>query len=178
MQLAAIVRSMPDGTADPSSFYRLNEEVAAELARLELAGALDRLQELLRAAGSELWISAARPDQGLEELLGVLRPRRAPPRAELTAPAGEAEDPGEGCGCAQPASPAWVELLREEEQDPRGGWDSQGYLAARSRFRVELPDGSAREVYMPDHVCPSCLHEEGNALAGCARTCARCAFSW
>lgn len=166
---------------DPSAFYRLNEELAAELARLERDGQLTRLQELLAAGGSELWISAARPAEGLEELLGVLRPgRRAPaPEAPAIASAGADEpDPGDGCGCALPASEAWVEALRELERTPPGGWDSEGYLAARSRFRVELPDGSVREVYMPDHVCPSCLHEEGNALSECARRCARCAFSW
>lgn len=166
---------------DPSAFYRLNEELAAELSRLERAGQLTRLQELLAAAGSELWISAARPGDGLEELLGVLRPgRRAPASSEAPAvgQAADEPDPGEGCGCAQPASEAWVEALRELERTPPGGWDSEGYLAARSRFRVELPDGTVSEVYMPDHVCPSCLHEEGNALGECARRCARCAFSW
>lgn len=167
---------------DPSEFYRLNEEVAAELARLEQTGALDRLQALLSAAGAELWISSARPGQGLEELLGVLRPRTAgadgPGQAAGLTPPTQEEDPGDGCGCAQPASPAWIEALRELERTPPGGWDSQGYLAARSRFRVELPDGTVREVYMPDHVCPSCLHEEGNALDACARSCARCAFQW
>lgn len=164
---------------DPSRFYRLNEEVSAELARLAGSGTLDRLLELLDAGGSELWISAARPAEGLEELLGVLRARRAGDERPLAmAPLAAAKDDGEGCGCAVPASEAWVEALRELEREPRGGWESEGYLAARSRFRVELPDGGAREVYMPDHVCPACYHEEGNALDGCARTCARCAFRW
>ena len=162
---------------DPSRFYRLNEELAAELARLATSGALDRLQELLSAGGSELWVSAARPEDGLEELLGVLRPGR-PAVSAVAPPRADAHDDGEGCGCAAPASEAWVEALRELEREPGGGWESEGWMAARSRFRVELPDGTVREVYMPDHVCPSCLHEEGNALDACARSCARCAFQW
>jgi hypothetical protein len=43
---------------------------------------------------------------------------------------------------------------------------------------VTLPDGTAREVYMPDHVCPSCFNDQDNHIDECARVCTRCAFRW
>ena len=39
------------------------------------------------------------------------------------------------------------------------------------------PEGP-REVYMPDHVCPSCFHDEDNTLDACSRACAVCGFTW
>ena len=160
---------------DPSTFYRVNEEVARELERLDRAGALDGLRALLEASGAELWVSAARPRDGFEELVGVLRPGpRGAGAAQGVSPL--PPPPGavaEGCSCgeedpmAPPASAAGA-----------GGWDHASVLAQRSRFTVELPDGTAREVYMPDHVCPSCLNELDNHIAGCARVCARCDFKW
>lgn len=124
----------PDALRDPTAFFRLNEELARELARLQATGALARLEELLTSAGSELWLAAVRPQDGLEEPLGALRP-------------GQPFDPEEA-------------------------------LTARSRFQVALPDGSVREVYMPDHVCPACFNDQDNVIDSCARACARCSFRW
>lgn len=163
-----------DLASDPSRFYRLNEEVALELARLEREGHLARLQELLAAGGLELWVSSTVRREGLEELLGVLRPPSVASAAEIPTPTGlpPASPPGEpGCGCdaaGESAPPA----ARE------GGWDHESVLATRSRFQVLYPDGEAREVYMPDHICPLCLNEEGNVLDSCARACASCGFRW
>lgn len=120
---------------DPSPFFRLNEEVARELTRLEASGALDGLRGLLGAAGAELWVTSARPADGLEELVGILRPGP-------------------------------------------GGWDPAGVLATRSRFVVTYPDGATREVYMPDHICPSCWNDQDNVISDATRRCARCAFAW
>ncbi|MEZ6185121.1 MAG: hypothetical protein R3F62_08955 [Planctomycetota bacterium] len=158
-------------TPDPSSFYRVNEELAHELERLEQAGHLERLLELLDAADVELFVSAARPREGLEELIGVLRPRSATPPGPRPLP----QAPEASEGCAGPPSAAHVGALRRAAA--RGGWDHAGVLAARSRFKVELPDGP-REVYMPDHVCPRCFHDEDNTLESCARRCAVCGFAW
>jgi len=158
-------------TPDPSSFYRVNEELAQEFARLESEGQLERILELLAAGNVELYVSAVRPTEGLEELIGTVRPRgeaaalpRRLPQVQAAADA-----------CAGPPAPGQVATLRAAAS--RGGWDHEGVLATRSRFRVELPDGP-REVYMPDHVCPSCFHDEDNTLDSCARSCAVCGFSW
>lgn len=161
--------------ADPSTFYRVNEELARELERLDRTGALDGLRALLEASGAELWVSAARPKDGFEEALGVLRPGpRGAGEARGVSPLPPPEaQAAEGCSCGEddpttaPAAGA-----------PAGGWDHASVLAQRSRFTVELPDGTAREVYMPDHVCPACLNELDNHIAGCARVCARCEFTW
>ncbi|MCO5172351.1 MAG: hypothetical protein M9894_39130 [Planctomycetes bacterium] len=159
---------------DPSAFYRVNEEVARELERLDRAGALDGLRALLEGAGAELWVSAARPGDGLEEVVGVLRPGPRPER-----PAGvpglppAPAIPTDGCGCGAEG----VDLPAASEAHA-GGWDHAGVLTTRSRFTVELPDGTAREVYMPDHVCPSCFNDHDNLIDACARVCARCAFRW
>ena len=118
---------------DPSSFYRLNEAIAAELARLDAAGHLARLRELTGEAGVELLLTSIREREGLEELVGGLGP---------------------------------------------GGWDAERYLATRSQFNVVLPEDGPREVYMPDHICPACLNEDGNVIDGCARRCQACAFAW
>lgn len=158
---------------DPSAFYRVNEEVARELERLDRAGALDGLRALLDGAGAELWVSAARPEDGLEELVGVLRPgpRAARPTGVPPLPPAPAA-PAEGCGCGAEGEAA------DAPPAPAGGWDHAGVLTTRSRFTVELPDGTAREVYMPDHVCPSCFNDHDNLIDACARVCARCAFRW
>lgn len=58
---------------DLSLFYRLNEEIARELQRLEKAGHLDALRTLVEAANVELLVSSSRPAEGLEEVLGALR---------------------------------------------------------------------------------------------------------
>ncbi|RMG16965.1 MAG: hypothetical protein D6731_05045 [Planctomycetota bacterium] len=63
---------------DPSSFYRINEELAAELARLDREGHLERLRALLAAGDAELWVASVRPHEGLEELLGRLRAPQEP----------------------------------------------------------------------------------------------------
>lgn len=159
---------------DPSAFYRVNEEVARELERLDRSGALERLRGLLEGAGAELWVSAARPRDGLEELVGVLRPGTRGAAAgvpDLPPAPGEV---AEGCSCG----PGDEEVPGAAAGDARGGWDHAGVLAARSRFTVELPDGTAREVYMPDHVCPSCFNDADNRIDACARVCTRCAFRW
>lgn len=162
---------------DPSAFYRVNEEVARELERLDRSGALEPLRALLEGSGAELWVSAAKPGEGLEELLGILRPgprtdaRRAPVMGLPPVAGPRSEDAGCGCGSADDGE-------GQGQGAVAGGWDHAGVLAARSRFVVELPDGSAREVYMPDHVCPSCFSDEENQIDGCARVCARCAFRW
>lgn len=158
--------------ANPSSFFRLNEEIALELSRLEREGQLARLQELLRDAGVELLVSSVRAAEGLEELIGILR---APADDEAALPVRRDLPPSssegsEGCGCA----PAEAAAARS----PRGGWDHEGVLAARSRFTVVYRDGTAGEVYMPDHVCPTCWNEAGNKIDACARVCGACGFTW
>ena len=163
-----------DRPGDPSRFFRLNEEVALELARLEREGHLARLQELLSAGGLELWVSSTVRREGLEELVGVLRPGAvsAPEAAPLPTGLPPASPPGEpGCGCdpARESAPPAASVA---------GWDHEGVLATRSRFEVLYPDGVAREVYMPDHICPLCWNEEGNVLESCARACTSCGFRW
>jgi hypothetical protein len=59
---------------DLSLFYRLNEEIAHELERLGQAGHLDALRALVEAGNVELFVSTVRPAEGLEEVLGALRP--------------------------------------------------------------------------------------------------------
>lgn len=167
--------------ADPSSFYRLNEEIAAEVRRLEETGALAPLQELLRAGGQELLVASVRRREGLEELVGVLGPRVATPGAGLepAAPAVSlppALDPsGEPAACD--CGPAGAAEAPSGEA-PRAGWDAESYLATRSRFTALFPDGEARELYMPDHVCPLCLNDEANWIEDCGRACASCDFRW
>lgn len=167
---------MSDAWSDPSTFFRLNEELAAEVARLDRAGALDRLKELLAAAEAELWIASARPDAGLEELLGVLRPGEpgpAPPRTGLPpAPAEVAS----GCNCGP--SDARADRAPAAVDPLPSGWDHERVLAARSRFTLRTPSGEPREVYMPDHICPACWNEAGNHIASCDRTCGACGFAW
>ena len=178
------------GRADPSSFYRLNEEIALELARLERDGALDRLLGLLGAAEVELLVSSARPREGLEELIGALRPRPAaqaatrveaaePPTRRSLGPA--PAEVREGCGCSPPteraADPPGTPTTGAPAR-PRGGWDHESFLAARSQFTLADPMGETREVYMPDHVCPSCWNDEDNQLRSCSRECVACGFSW
>ncbi|HBP22511.1 MAG TPA: hypothetical protein DEA08_32620 [Planctomycetes bacterium] len=162
-----------DRPGDPSRFYRLNEEVALELARLSREGHLARLQELLAAGGLELWVSSTVRREGLEELVGVLRPQSVnaspSPRATGLPPAQAPGEPGCGCDAAGESAPPPAS---------EGGWDHESVLATRSRFEVLYPDGEAREVYMPDHICPLCLNEEGNVLESCARVCASCGFRW
>ncbi len=58
---------------DLSLFYRLNEEIAREVERVEQAGHLDALRTLVEAANVELLVCSARPTEGLEEVLGALR---------------------------------------------------------------------------------------------------------
>lgn len=165
---------------DPSSFYRLNEEIARELARLEREGQLDRLLRLLADADVKLRVTSFRDREGLEEMLGVLEPRRAdaaeevgfelglsPVRPKLAGCAG-------GCGSVDEAR---TEGVARELESPRGGFDFESYMTARSQF-VVVKDGEAREVYMPDHLCPSCWNDLGNKISECARACGRCGFEW
>jgi len=164
---------MPEAWHDPSAFFRLNEELAAEVGRLERAGALDRLKELLAAGDSELWVAAVRPRVGLEEAIGVLRPG-APgaelPRGELAPTPLAAPGP---CDCGpDAAAPAGASA------PATSGWDAAGVLAARSRFTIQTPAGDPVEVYMPDHVCPRCWNDDRNQLASCARACGACGFRW
>jgi hypothetical protein len=173
--------------ADPSSFYRTNEEVARELARLERSGALDRLLELLAAGGLSLRVQSVRESEGLEELLGVLSPRLpdAAPETPVRLALAPARPTLGGCSgsCAVPPTAERVSSVREELARPRGGFDYESYVTARSQFVVvypgESPDGdAAREVYMPDHVCPGCWNDRDNKIDECARVCARCGFRW
>ncbi len=167
--------------ADPSSFYRINEEVARELARLERSGALDRLLELLDAGRASLRVQSVREEEGLEELLGTLSPRRedaapeVPVRLELS-PGGSRLH---ACGsCGAPPDESRVAAVADELRRPRGGFDYEGTMTARSQFVVVYPGGEAREVYMPDHVCPGCWNDRGNQIDDCARVCVRCGFRW
>ena len=83
-----------------------------------------------------------------------------------------------GCagGCGEVDAERASEVAAELER-PRGGFDFESYMTARSQFLVTL-EGEAREVYMPDHLCPSCWNTEGNKISECARVCGRCAFEW
>ena len=163
-------------TRDPSSFYRLNEEIGAELRRLEASGALAPLKELLRAGGQELLVASVRRGEGLEELVGVLGsgegPAPAPPPPALP-PTIDASSEPVACDCGPGG-----EESATRPQPARAGWDSDSYLATRSRFTVVFPDGQARELYMPDHVCPLCLNDEANWIEHCGRACASCDFRW
>ena len=144
-----------------------------EFERLEAAGHLDRVLDLLEGAEAQLLVSSCRPAEGLEELVGALRPRgegtaEAPALRSLP-PDNDDEDPI-GCGPEGEAPAIAV--------GQRSGWDHEGVLAARSRFTVVLPTGEAREVYMPDHVCPACFNDAGNAIDACSRVCGACRFAW
>lgn len=166
--------------ADPSSFYRLNEEIAAEVRRLEQTGALAPLQELLSAGGQELLVASVRRAEGLEELVGVLGPARGPAPLSASAPAvalPPALDPtGEPAACD--CGPGGDDAAASAGAALRPGWDAESYLATRSRFTALFPDGEARELYMPDHVCPACLNDEANWIEDCGRACASCDFRW
>ncbi len=170
----------PAPAVDPSAFYRLNEEVARELARLDRAGALEGLRALLAESGAELWVASVRPRDGLEELVGVLRPGARPPEPPPipAPPAHEEGADGAGCGAGCGGERRAAAEGAHAPGGSRGGWDHEGVLAVRSRFTVVLPDGTPREVYMPDHVCPACLGDDGNAIDACARVCGRCGFRW
>jgi len=114
-------------------------------------------------------------------VLGSLRPGRAPEQPPLAR--GLAPDPlapCEACNCGPEhagvaAAPA---AATRSARAARAGWDHERYLATRSRFTVVYPDGRAAEVYMPDHLCPSCWNEEGNLLDACERVCDACGFRW
>lgn len=164
---------------DPSSFYRLNEALAREVARLDAQGALDPLKELLAAGGQTLRVSSLRAEEGLEELLGELRPG-SPGTAPLAVfdltPATSAKLAGCG-GCATPSGEK-VEAVARELRAPPGGFDYEGFMAVRSQFLITPRQGEPREVYMPDHVCPECLNLDGNAIKECSRVCGRCGFEW
>ena len=175
MAAALPTSSLRSRPIDPSSFFRLNEEIALELARLEREGHLTRVQALLEEAGAELLVSSVRADAGLEELLGCLRPGRSPEVAPLPrALPPSATTPREACDCG----PGDGEASSVVDATARAGWDHEHYLATRSRFAVVYPDGSAAEVYMPDHLCPSCWNEELNVLDSCERVCDACGFRW
>lgn len=162
-------------TRDPSSFYRLNEELGAELRRLEASGALDGLKDLLRAGAQELLVASVRRGQGLEELVGVLGPGASAEPGPLPAPLPPALDATDPVACD--CGPSGGESA-PAPAPARAGWDSDSYLATRSRFTVLFPDGQARELYMPDHVCPLCLNDESNWIEHCGRVCASCDFRW
>jgi hypothetical protein len=167
--------------ADPSTFFRLNEEIARELSRLERSGALDRLLDLLETGDMALRVRSVRANEGLEELLGVLEPRREDAAPETPVALGLSPvRPTLGgcsasCGTVDEGRAASVAL---ELARPRGGFDHESYMTARSQFVVVYPDGEPREVYMPDHVCPSCWNDDKNVISECARICGRCKFEW
>ncbi len=166
--------------ADPSSFFRLNEEVARELARLERSGALDRLLELLRDAETKLRVTSFRDTEGLEELLGVLEPRREDAAPETPVELGLSPVNPKLAGCVGGCGSVDEEraaTVADELARPRGGFDYESYMTARSQF-VVVQDGEPREVYMPDHLCPSCWNQEDNKISECARVCGRCGFEW
>ena len=163
-------------TSDPTSFFRLNEEIAIELQRVERAGHFTRLLELPGTANVELYVTSARPAEGLEELIGSLRARTGPSQASVaTSRALSPEDETDGCGAPDPGA---LDVVRAELADTSGGWDHEGSLAARSRFTIVLPNGEAREDYMPDHMCPACYNEHGNVIDSCSRVCGACKFAW
>jgi hypothetical protein len=167
--------------ADPSTFFRLNEEIARELSRLERSGALDRLLELLDAGRTTLRVSSVRESEGLEELLGVLSPRQSEPAPEVPVALGLApvrERLGGCASCGEEPPAERVLGVRGELERPRGGFDHEGYMTVRSQFLVLYPDGEACEVYMPDQLCPVCWNEAGNAISECARICGSCKFAW
>lgn len=171
----------PGTHADPSTFFRTNEEIALELERLERSGALDGLLQLLDAGRTTLRISSVRESEGLDELLGVLSPRSpdAAPEVPVALGLSPARPSLGGCtSCGDEPAPARVAGVRDELAHPRGGFDHEGYMTVRSQFVVLYPDGEAREVYMPDHVCPVCWNEPKNVISECARVCGRCGFSW
>jgi hypothetical protein len=164
---------------DPSSFFRMNEEVARELSRLDREGVLDRLKELLAGADLSLRVTSVRADEGLEELLGELRPGEpsgAPEAQPGLTPTSQPKLQGCGGNC-HASDEAATEQVRAELAAPPGGFDWEGFMAVRSQF-VAAVDGEPRELYMPDHICPSCWNVEGNAIRECARGCARCGFEW
>jgi len=167
--------------ADPSTFFRLNEEIAREVARLERSGALDGLLELLAQGRTTLRLASVRESEGLEELLGVLSPRRPEPAPEVPVALGLAPARPKlgGCtSCGEAPAPERVAQVRSELEKPRGGFDHESYMTVRSQFVVIDPDGEAREVYMPDQLCPACWNEAGNAIEECARVCGSCGFRW
>jgi hypothetical protein len=167
-------------TPDPSSFFRMNEEVAHELARLEREGALDRLLQLLGDGELKLRIASFRESEGLEELLGVLEPRHHDAASEVPSELGLSPVRPRLAGCAGGCGEVdeeRTEGVAAELARPRGGFDFESYMTARSQFVVTLED-EPREVYMPDHLCPGCWNSEGNNISECARVCGRCGLEW
>src|SRR5947209_15835913 len=134
---------------DPSSFFRMNEEIARELARLEREGALDRLLGLLEDGGLKLRVTSFRDEEGLDELLGVLEPLREAAAEEVPVELGLSPVVPRLGGCQASCGSVDEERARSvahELERPRGGFDFESYMTARSQFVVSL-DGEAREVY-------------------------------
>ncbi|HZU96799.1 MAG TPA: hypothetical protein VFF73_08920 [Planctomycetota bacterium] len=166
---------------DPSSFFRLNEEIAREIARLERSGALETLLGLLGDANVQLRVTSFRESEGLEEVLGTVAPRLEDAAPETAVDLGLSPVGPRLGGCSGncgEVDEARAASVQEELARPRGGFSYEDTMTARSQFVVVYPDGEAREVYMPDHLCPSCWNAEKNVISECARICGRCGFEW
>lgn len=149
------------GRADVSSFYFGNEQIAREFQRLVESGQLNSLLNLLKEHNCEIVLESRREEQGMSEQIGVFsanpRQNRSTARKQLPIYRGPDLDP----------------LLRAN-----GAWNALESICTRSQFTITRRNGTVEEVYMPDHVCPECLNEEGNVIDACQRVCKMCGFSW
>jgi hypothetical protein len=145
---------------DVSSFYLANEEIAREIQGLVANGALEGLIDLLKAADLSLCFESRREHEGLRETVGFLGPNTAPASEDARR----------------------LPLAPTTETDPLlqsgGPFEPSKTLCARSRFTIVGRDGQAREVYMPDHICPECSQHQGNIIESCERVCCSCGFRW
>ena len=57
-------------------------------------------------------------------------------------------------------------------------YEYEDFLAERKEQWVRFGDGVKERVYMPDHVCPTCGHEDDNFIDETLKTCAACRFQW
>ncbi len=57
-------------------------------------------------------------------------------------------------------------------------YEYEDFMADRVEQDLEFPDGVRRHIHMPDHVCPTCGHDQDNYIVETAKTCAACSFQW